>query len=142
VPYINNEKISFPADEQNRLVEVDRDIFLQYWSGEAYISWKNFKELQGIISERSRVHDIMSLKNILLQLGYNHIVLTEIYDAETKKVIKDIQKKYGLHVDGLVGPFTKVALYNESREFIKPSLVKIDGLVNGSSTTGIEPLSK
>jgi murein L,D-transpeptidase YcbB/YkuD len=53
-------------------------------------------------------------------------LLTESYDKETIKIIKDIQEKYGLHVDGKVGPFTKIALYNESREFIKPSLVKFE----------------
>jgi murein L,D-transpeptidase YcbB/YkuD len=60
----------------------------------------------------------------LRKLGYDHVSLTESYDKETIKIIKDIQEKYGLHVDGLVGPFTKIALYNESLEFIKPSLVK------------------
>jgi len=123
VSYIDNKSIYFFADEQGRLASVDMDIFLQFWSGEAYISWKNFNGLQGIITERSPGNDIKSLKKLLLQLGYDHILLTEDYDMETIKIIKGIQEKYGLHVDGLVGPFTKIALYNENREFIKPSLV-------------------
>ncbi|MFC1845433.1 peptidoglycan-binding protein [Thermodesulfobacteriota bacterium] len=142
VPYIDKKYIYFFAEELNRLDSIDRDIFLQYWSGEAFITWKNFNELQGIITERSTENHIKSLKKLLLQLGYNHIFLTENYDTETKETIKDIQKKYGLHVDGLVGPFTKIALYNESREFIKPSLVIIDGLVNSSLPTEITPITK
>jgi general secretion pathway protein A len=126
VPYINNEKIFFLADEQNHLASVDRDIFLQYWSGEAYISWKNFNDLEGVITKRSKGHDIVSLKKLLQQIGYDHISLTEDYDEETIKIIKDIQEKYGFHIDGKVGPYTKIALYNESREFIKPSLVKFE----------------
>ena len=130
VPYIDKEKIYFIAGEHNQLASVARDIFLQYWSGEAYIAWKNFNELAGIISERSKGHDIKSLKNLLLQIGYENILLTENYDTETMIIVQSIQEKYGLQVDGMVGPFTKIALYNESHEFVKPSLVKFVGLVD------------
>jgi len=126
VPYMNKEKIYFIAEEHDQLISVNRDIFLQYWSGEAYIPWKNYNKLKGVITERSDGNDIKSLKKLLRQLGYDHVLLTESYDKETIKIIKDIQEKYGLHVDGQVGPFTKIALYNESREFIKPSLVKFE----------------
>jgi general secretion pathway protein A len=126
VPYMNKEKIYFIAEEHDQLISVNRDIFLQYWSGEAYIPWKNYNELKGVITERSDGNDIKSLKKLLRQLGYDLVLLTESYDKETIKIIKDIQEKYGLHVDGKVGPFTKIALYNESREFIKPSLVKFE----------------
>lgn len=126
VPYMNKEKLYFIAEEHDQLISVNRDIFLQYWSGEAYIPWKNYNKLKGVITERSDGNDIKSLKKLLRQLGYDHVLLTESYDKETIKIIKDIQEKYGLHVDGQVGPFTKIALYNESREFIKPSLVKFE----------------
>ncbi len=126
VPYMNKEKIYFIAEEHDQLISVNRDIFLQYWSGEAYIPWKNYNKLKGVITERSDGNDIKSLKKLLRQLGYDHVLLTESYDKETIKIIKDIQEKYGLHVDGQVGPFTKIALYNESREFIKPSLGKFE----------------
>ena len=125
-PYINNETIFFLADEHNQLVSVDRDIFLQHWSGEAYISWRNFNSLEGVVTKRSKGNEIVSLKKLLQQIGYDHISLTEDYDEETIKIIKDIQEKYGFHIDGKVGPYTKIALYNESREFIKPSLVKFE----------------
>jgi murein L,D-transpeptidase YcbB/YkuD len=52
--------------------------------------------------------------------------MTDRYDKETLQIIKAIQAKYGLHIDGLVGPLTKIALYNESNEFTKPSLVKFE----------------
>jgi murein L,D-transpeptidase YcbB/YkuD len=61
----------------------------------------------------------------LLRLGYSSIIITDSYDNDTVQLIKAIQTKYALHVDGIVGAFTKIALYNESREFIKPSLDKL-----------------
>ena len=126
VASLDKEKIYFIAGEQNQTVSVNRDMFLQYWSGEAYIFWKNFKEINGMITGRSNGHDVKTLKSLLLQLGYEHILLTEKYDKDTMKIIKDIQAKYGFHVDGLVGPLTKIVLYNESPEFAKPSLVKFE----------------
>jgi len=121
VPYINDEEIYYFAPGQGRVDKTDRKVFLQYWSGEAYILWKNFYDLQGIITERSNSADILALKKLLRELGYDRVRLTGEYDAETVKIIRDLQEKYGLHVDGLVGPFTKIALYNESSAFIKPS---------------------
>jgi general secretion pathway protein A len=126
VAYIDREKIYFTAGEQGRIVSVDKDIFLQYWSGEVYIFWKNFKKLNGVITQESRGQDVASLKELLQQLGYSDVSLTDTYDNNTQQIIRAIQTKYNLHIDGIVGPFTKIALYNESSEFIKPSLVKFE----------------
>ena len=122
--YIDTEKVYFFADAQSQTVSVDRDIFLQYWSGEAYIVWKNFKNLNWVISQGSQGQDVLTLKKLLLRLGYSSVIITDSYDNDTVQLIKDIQAKHSLHVDGIVGTFTKIALYNESSEFIKPSLVR------------------
>jgi murein L,D-transpeptidase YcbB/YkuD len=58
-------------------------------------------------------------------LGYKEIVVNQEFDNKTLLVIKKIQQKYGLREDGKVGPLTKIALYNENKEFKKPSLVKL-----------------
>ncbi|MDX1776755.1 MAG: AAA family ATPase [Desulfobulbales bacterium] len=124
VASIDKEKIYFMADDQGQLVSVDRAEFLQYWSGEAYIFWKNFKALPGVISGRSSGQDIIKLKKLLQQLGYGSVSMTDRYDSGTMEIIKDIQAEHGLHIDGLVGPFTKIVLYNKSPEFVKPALVQ------------------
>jgi general secretion pathway protein A len=123
VAAIDDEKVYFFTGERGQTASVDRDIFLRSWSGEAYIIWKNFKNLQGVIGQRSRGEDVRTLKSLLGQLGYAHVAMTDRYDKDTLQIIKDIQIKYGLQIDGLVGPFTKIALYNESPMFTKPSLV-------------------
>ena len=126
VTAIDYNQIYFIDGEQNQIAAVSKNEFLKYWSGEAYIFWKNFKNLKGMVTQRSNGKDVRNLKQFLQELGYNDIALTDKYDNDTIQVIKDIQAKYGLHVDGLVGPLTKIALYNEGSEFTKPSLVKLD----------------
>lgn len=123
VAAIDQDTIHFFTGDQDKTAAVDRETFLRNWSGEAYIVWKNFKDLNGVIGLRSRGEDVTALKRLLLQLGYTGISLTEKYDRETLQIIKSVQTKYGLQIDGLVGPFTKIALYNESSELKKPSLM-------------------
>jgi general secretion pathway protein A len=123
---IDENKIFFINAEQNVTAFAEKEDFLRYWSGEAFIFWKNFKDLRGTISQRSKGKDIKVLKQFLQQLGYNHIPATEEYDQETEQVIKDIQNKYGLHVDGLVGSLTKISLYNEDNKLVMPSLAQLD----------------
>ncbi|MGW8160828.1 MAG: AAA family ATPase [Desulfobulbales bacterium] len=124
VTKIAGEKIYLGPDEQGQEMAVDREIFLRNWSGEAYILWKNFNNLQGVISQRSGGAEVKGLKGLLRQIGYNSVSMSDRYGKDTLQIIKHIQTKYGLQIDGLVGPFTKIALYNESPLFSKPSLVK------------------
>jgi general secretion pathway protein A len=112
------------------------------WPKYLAVPYMNKENIFFIAEEHDQLNDIKSLKKLLWQLGYDHISLTESLDKETIQIIKEIQEKYGLHVDGQVGPFTKIALYNESGEFIKPSLVKNDSLVNSSLSTEIAPITK
>jgi general secretion pathway protein A len=126
VAYIDTGNIYYIAGEQGQIASVDREIFLQYWSGEAYIFWKNFKNLNGVVTQQSKGQDVITLKKILQQLGYSNISMTDTYDNDTMQIIKTIQAAYNLHIDGIVGPFTKIALYNENSEFIKPSLIKFE----------------
>ncbi len=119
---IDGENVFYAADGQEEPVPLKRETLLQYWSGEAYIFWKNFKQLSGVISERSSGESVTALKEILRQAGHTIIDPTEAYDNDTRNIIRGIQAKYNLHMDGEVGAFTKIALYNESRMFKKPSL--------------------
>jgi peptidoglycan hydrolase-like protein with peptidoglycan-binding domain len=76
-----------------------------------------------VLSKGYRSQDVITLKKLLQRLGYSSIIISDSYDDDTVAAIKAIQTKYDLYVDGMVGPFTKIALYNESSAFIKPSLV-------------------
>jgi len=110
------------AGDQGGIIPVARKILRRYWSGEAYIVWKNFIDLDGIIAEGSGADTVKALKTLLRDLSFTGDVSSGKYDAATSQFIKDLQRKKGLEIDGIVGPFTKIALYNERQDFIKPAL--------------------
>jgi general secretion pathway protein A len=112
----------FDAGDQGNIITVDRRILLRLWSGEAYIVWKNFTGLEGVIGENSWSETVKSLKMLLRDLNYTGDFSSGSYDADIRGFIEDIQHKKGLEVDGVVGPFTKIILFNEKSDFIKPSL--------------------
>jgi len=112
----------FDAGDQGNIITVDRRILLRLWSGEAYIVWKNFTGFEGVIGENSWSEAVKSLKMLLRDLNYKGDFSSGSYDADIREFIEDVQRKKGLEVDGVVGPFTKIILFNEKADFIKPSL--------------------
>lgn len=107
------------------LIPVDKRVLLRFWSGEAHLVWNNFNNLNGIITGASEPSTVRELKELLHALGYNSIVMSDYFDPDTEQAIKEIQAKNGLNADGMVGPLTKIALYNESPAFSKPGLKQV-----------------
>ena len=50
---------------------------------------------------------------LMRDIGFSDIDMGPVYDELTQKAIAEIQKKNGIKVDGVVGPLTKIILYNE-----------------------------
>jgi len=91
------------------------------WSG-AYIPWKNFLGLSGIIPRDTSAESILTLKMLLRKIGFTKVPLTVVYDDLTKGAVEIIQAKGGIPVDGVVGPETKIVIYNNLREYQTPRL--------------------
>jgi general secretion pathway protein A len=123
---VDADKAYLDAGDQGGILTVDRRILKRFWSGEVYIVWKNFIGLEGIITENSDADSVENLKMLLKDLAYLDDAIIDEFDIDTKKLIKAIQTKNGLDADGKVGPLTKIVLYNENSDFIKPSLVKFE----------------
>jgi cell division septation protein DedD len=122
---IGNNQVTFSLSNGNESLTVGWEALHNYWSGEAYLLWNNFAGINGTIVHGDRNESIKALKQLLHDLGYEEIVVNQEFDNNTLLVIKKIQQKHGLREDGKVGPLTKIALYNENKEFKKPSLVKL-----------------
>jgi general secretion pathway protein A len=92
------------------------------WSGTAYILWKNFFGLSGIIPRNAPEDSILTLKMLLQDVGFTDIPINTDYDSATREAVKTVQARHGIEADGAVGPLTKVILYNEVSSLEIPHL--------------------
>jgi general secretion pathway protein A len=109
---------------ENVIIKAAHDEFHAYWSGIAYLPWKNFFSLRGEIPGSSPGDSIITLKLILKDLGFDDIEISPSFDDTTREAVKKIQKKHGIGVDGVVGSLTKMALYNEIQTLNIPHIRK------------------
>lgn len=103
--------ISAPKEEVRRL-----------WAGIAFLPWKNHLAYPGIIPSSAPKSAVVTLKMLLQDIGFNNIKNDDNYDDQTQLAVKEIQAKFGLKVDGRVGPLTKIALYQEKNAWKAPYL--------------------
>lgn len=115
-------EFTFRNGEKNVTVRAASDDIDSLWTGEAFILWKNFFSINGKIPRDLPSESLITLKLLLRDIGYEGIELVPQYDATTRRAIMDIQQKHNLPVDGVVGPMTKIALYNEKRKIGIPFL--------------------
>ena len=111
----DGEKITLKGGEKDISIELEPADLEPYWLGTAYIPWKNFLSLKGAIPLDSPKDSIITLKMLLRDIGFNTVEISPFYDENTRQAVKHIQGKYGIHMDGVVGSTTKIALYNEKK---------------------------
>jgi len=119
---IEGENYIFGNPDENKVVVADADQVNLYWSGNAYLPWKNFLSIWGTIPRQSNADSIITLKLLLHELGFSDVQINDRYDNWTRQAIEEVQAKYGIPVDGFVGPLTKMILYQEKETFEIPHL--------------------
>ncbi len=95
-----------------------------FWRGEIYIVWKDFFNYTGSIPLNAPKNSILTLKMHLKEIGFDNIELNSIYDETAWQAVTDIQRKNGLTVDGIVGPLTKIVLYNKKNNLKIPHITQ------------------
>ena len=118
---IDDKSATLAANEKNRIDVSMQDINM-YWTGNACIPWKNFLAYTGVIPISAPQDSVITLKMILKDIGFNDISMDPHYDDTAQEAVKQIQKKHGIIPDGVVGPLTKIILYNEHRSFEIPHI--------------------
>ena len=68
---------------------------------------------------------VITLKLLLQDLGFENVTIDDQYDNFTKAAVETIQAKYGIPVDGYVGPLTKIVLYKEKDSSEMPRLTNL-----------------
>jgi hypothetical protein len=116
-------KFLLRTGDGDRAIESDVAELGRSWNGIAYLPWKNLLSLSGTIPGNAPTDSVLALKMLLRDLGHTGIPLSKEYDAATQKTVEQIQAKYGVPVDGVVGNLTKIILYREGTRFDIPRLV-------------------
>jgi general secretion pathway protein A len=121
---IEGDRLYLGSTVQNRMVETDIHEISYAWSGIAYLPWKNFLSIWGTIPLRASKDSIITLKLLLIELGFGNLAMNDEYDRWTRGAVEEVQAKYGIPVDGFVGPLTKIILYREKNTFDMPHLTR------------------
>ncbi len=119
---IEKDYMIFRADADGCEVQVRPDDVKAYWSGVAYIPWRNHLALSGDIPAEANHDTVIALKMLLHDIGFNDVEISPFYDEKTMESVKTVQKRHGIAADGIVGPLTKIILYNEKRSLQIPHI--------------------
>lgn len=117
-----NHALTLSDGKTGGKIDVLYDDIVKYWTGTGFVFWKNFYNYQRITPRNSPKESIIALKMHLRDIGFKNIAINTNYDLFTQLAIKAIQAKHGIPVDGIVGPLTKIVLYNEKELFAIPHL--------------------
>ncbi len=119
---IDNRKITLSRAGRNLFIEVTPEVLRPHCTGVAYIPWKNFLTYKGALP-RNRPHEsVIMLKIFLQDIGFEQIDISPYYDENTEQAVRQIQEKYALRADGIVGPLTKIVLFNEKASLNIPHI--------------------
>lgn len=118
----DDDKIILQGKDPTELIVTHLGELEFYWSGVAYLPWKNFHSIWGTIPAQSSKDSVITLKLLLQDLGFEDVVIDDQYDGQAQHAVETIQAKYGIPVDGFVGPLTKIILYREKNSFEMPQL--------------------
>jgi len=92
------------------------------WSGLAFVPWRDFYRIRGEIPGDVPPESIRRLKKLLGDIGIANLPNSPDYDPATRAAVMAFQRRYGIEPDGIVGPATKIVLYNALDTLTTPGL--------------------
>jgi general secretion pathway protein A len=94
----------------------------RYWSGRAFLLWKDPLNLLTNTSQGLRGDDVKRLQGLLKEAGAQRLDLTGVYDAPTISAVKSFQLSKRIKPDGIVGSQTLMLLYQSVDHYAVPGL--------------------
>ena len=121
---VEDEEITLGIGQGGRHIRTDPAEIDYYWSGVAYVPWKNYLAIYGTIPKQTFGDSIVALKLLLREIGFKRVAINTEYDSATRDIVEELQHKYGIPVDGFVGPLTKIILYREKQSYTMPRIAQ------------------
>jgi hypothetical protein len=103
-------------------VTLTADEMAHVWLGEAHVFWRDFLNLSPYMAPGSVGEDVMKLQQMLARIGEYQGSFSSNYDRPTSEAIARFQRSRRLVADGVVGPLTKILLYEATGAFDHPRL--------------------
>lgn len=122
VAKMTENEITLMGEEKDDVIRVKPGEMKSYWSGTAYLLWKDFLNCKGDIPYGAPKESVFTLKMMLRDIGFTEIPLDYEYDGATRDAVEKIQERHGIEVDGIVGARTKIAIYNEKKDLKIPHI--------------------
>ena len=119
---IDSHNITLSKPAVKEIIVLPTELLKPYCPGAVYMPWKNFFAYKGTIPLTAPRDSVIKLKMHLQDIGFNRIEINPVYDDLAKQAVKQVQKKNGLRPDGIVGPLTKIVLYNEKKSLNIPHI--------------------
>jgi general secretion pathway protein A len=101
---------------------VSREEMAQVWFGKAHVFWRDFETLPSVLGPGNVGTEVERLQRLLVRVGEYRGDPTIVYDEETSEAIARFQRSRRLEPDGIVGPLTKIVLYDALATYEHPRL--------------------
>ena len=120
-----NDSAILDSGGEDGPLQMGTEMLQPYFPGQFYVFWKNFLSLTPVTVYSAPQTTVVNLKLLLRDIGFASIKISPVFDDQTRLAVKEVQAKYGLVVDGKVGPLTTIVLYNEKRTLPIPHLTDL-----------------
>jgi general secretion pathway protein A len=103
-------------------VRVDVSEWMQHWTGEALVPWRDFAGLPPSLGPGDQGAPVEWLQDALARLAFYTGARDGRFDPGTRAAVESFQRGAGIEPDGRVGARTKLALYRALPDYALPLL--------------------
>jgi len=111
---IDDRDVTLGRAGSNALITVPMDVLTAYCRDAVYVPWRNHLDDVNLNPRVQPGAVVARLKRYLREIGYIQVGTGPYYDEQTELAVQHLQEKNGLQPDGIVGPLTKILLFNDN----------------------------
>jgi general secretion pathway protein A len=109
-----------PLSDGSSLVPIG--VLESFWYGTAYVLWRDEWGGRRYLAKGMKGEPIGQLQSSLHDLGYYQQAPSGVFDGKTAEAVRTFQRDHLLDDDGILGPQTRIVLYQKLKRFPMPTL--------------------